>query len=233
MASSNPTLSHMQRAVKDTVHLHWQIFLTQGVIMVILGVLAVIWPQISTIAVDVYVGWLFLLSGVLGLATMFLAQNVPAFLWSLLTAALSLFVGILLLWHPTEGAVSLTLVLIALFIVEGIFQIAASLSYRDVFPESWGWMLASGIADLILAALIIKGWPSTAIWALGLIVGINLITSGLAITMVALAGRSLGRTVANAARQESKVTTPPCQVIVMQPGQISPNNTRAQKRTTN
>ena len=102
--SSNPTLSDMQRAVKDTVHHHWQLFLTQGVIMVILGVLAVIWPQISTIAVDVYVGWLFLLSGVVGLATMFLAQNVPAFLWSLLTAALSLFVGILLLWHPTEGA---------------------------------------------------------------------------------------------------------------------------------
>jgi uncharacterized membrane protein HdeD (DUF308 family) len=92
------------------------------------------------------------------------------------------------------------LVLIALFIVEGIFQIAASLSYREVFPDSWGWMLASGIADLILAALIIKGWPSTATWALGLIVGINLITSGLAITMVALAGRSLVRTVANAAR---------------------------------
>ena len=138
MASSNPTLSDMQRAVKDTVHLHWQIFLTQGVIMAILGVLAVIWPQISTIAVDVYVGWLFLLSEIVGLASMFLAQNVQAFLWSLLTAALSLFVGILLLWHPTEGAVSLTLVLIALFIVEGVFQIAASLSYRNVFPELVG-----------------------------------------------------------------------------------------------
>ena len=198
MSSSNPTLSDMQRAVKDTVHLHWQIFLTQGVIMAILGVLAVIWPQISTIAVDVYVGWLFFLSGIVGLASMFLAQNVQAFLWSLLTAALSLFVGILLLWHPTEGAVSLTLVLITLFIVEGVFQIVASLSYREVFPESWGWMLASGIADLILAALIIKGWPSTAAWALGLIVGINLITSGLAVIMVALAGRSLVRTVASA-----------------------------------
>jgi uncharacterized membrane protein HdeD (DUF308 family) len=188
----------MQRAVKDTVRLHWQLFLTQGVIMVVLGILAVIWPQISTIAVDVYIGWLFLLSGVAGLVTMVLGQNVPAFLWSLLTAALSLFVGILLLWHPVEGAVSLTLVLIALFIVEGVFQIAASLSYRDVFPDSWAWLLASGIADLILAALIIKGWPSTATWALGLIVGINLITSGAAIIMLALAGRSLIRTVAGA-----------------------------------
>jgi uncharacterized membrane protein HdeD (DUF308 family) len=200
MSSSNPTLSDMQAAVKDTVRLHWQLFLAQGVIMVILGILAVIWPQISTIAVDVYVGWLFLLSGIVGLVSMFLAQNVQAFLWMLLTAALSLFVGIVLLWHPVEGAASLTLVLIAFFIVEGVFQIVASLSYRDIFPGQWGWMLASGIVDLILAALIIKGWPSTATWALGLIVGINLITSGLAITMVALAGRSLVRAVANAAR---------------------------------
>src|SRR6478735_7061852 len=121
MASANPTLSDMQAAVKDTVRLHWQLFLAQGVIMLILGVLAVIWPQISTIAVDVYVGWLFLLRGIVGLVSMFLAQNVQAFLWSLLTAALSLFVGVLLRWHPTEGAVSLTLVLITLLIVEGVW----------------------------------------------------------------------------------------------------------------
>jgi uncharacterized membrane protein HdeD (DUF308 family) len=190
----------MQRAVKDSVRLNWQLFLGQGVIMVILGVLAVIWPQISTTAVDVYVGWLFLFSGIVGLFTMFLAKNVQAFLWSLLTAALSLYVGLMLLWHPTEGAVSLTMALTAFFIVEGVFQIVASLSYRDVFPDSWVWMLASGIVDLILAALIIKGWPSTATWALGLIVGINLITSGAAIIIVALAGRSLVRTVAASSR---------------------------------
>ena len=188
----------MQHAVRDTVRHHWQLFLTQGVIMTVLGVLAVIWPQISTVAVDVYVGWLFLLSGVVGLATMFLAQDVQAFLWLLLTAALSLFVGIVLLWHPVEGAVSLTLVLIAFFIVEGIFQIAASISYRDASPDSWGWILASVIADLILAALIIKGWPSTAGWALGLIVGVNLVTSGAAIIMVALAGRSVVKAIASA-----------------------------------
>jgi len=187
----------MQHAVRDTVRHHWQLFLTQGVIMTILGVFAVIWPQISTVAVDVYVGWLFLLSGIVGLASMFLAQNVQAFLWLLLTAALSLFVGIVLLWHPVEGAVSLTLVLIAFLVVEGIFQIATSISYRDVFPDSWGWLMASGIADLILAAMIIKGWPSTAGWALGLIVGVNLITSGTAIVMVALAGRSVVKAIAS------------------------------------
>jgi len=200
MTSSDPTLSDMQRSVRDTVRLHWQLFLAQGVIMLILGVLAIVWPGISTIAVDIYVGWLFLVSGIVGIFTMFLARDVQAFLWMLLTAALSLFVGIMLVWHPAQGAVSLTMVLTAFFIVEGIFQIVTSLSYRDVFPGQWGWMLASGIADLVLAGIIIAGWPGTAGWALGLIVGVNLITSGAAITTVALAARSLVKTVASALR---------------------------------
>ena len=200
MSAIDPTLNNMQSAVKETAGLHWQVFLTQGVIMLILGILAVIWPGISTIAVEVYVGWLFLFSGIVGLFTMFLARDTQAFLWMLLTAALALFVGVILLWHPAEGAVSLTAVLTAFFIVEGIFQIAAWLSYRAVFPNQWGWMLASGIADLILAGLIIAGWPGTATWALGLIVGVNLITSGAAITTVALAGRSLVKTLASARR---------------------------------
>ena len=151
-------------------------------------------------AVDVYVGWIFLLSGIVGLVTIFLAPSIPAFLWSLLTAALSLIVGVLLLWHPIQGVVSLTLVLIAFFIVEGIFQIAAAIRYRDAFSGSWGWMVMSGVADLVLAWLIISGWPGTASWAIGLIVGVNLFTSGLAITMAALAGRSLVKSVASATR---------------------------------
>jgi uncharacterized membrane protein HdeD (DUF308 family) len=200
MSPSNLPPGDMQHVVRDTVRYHWQLFLAQGVIMTIFGFVAVVWPQISTVAIDVYVGWLFLLSGIVGLGSMLLADNAQAFLWSLLTAALSLFVGIVLLWHPVEGAVSLTLVLIAFFIVEGIFQIAASVSYRDALPDSWGWLLASGIVDLILAALIIKGWPSTAGWALGLIAGVNLITSGAAMIMVALAGRSVVKALATAGR---------------------------------
>ena len=186
--------------LNETMRSYWILFLIQGVIMIILGALAIIWPQISTIAIDIYVGWVLLLSGLVGLATIFIAPDAPAFLWGLLTAALCLFAGVLLLWHPVEGAISLTLVLLAFFLVEGIFQIAAAIRDRDAFPDSWGWMLMSGIADLILAALIISGWPGTASWALGLIVGVNLITSGLAITMVAIAGRNMVRALETAAR---------------------------------
>jgi uncharacterized membrane protein HdeD (DUF308 family) len=200
MSTSDPTINDIRHSVRNAVRLHWHLFLAQGIIMTVLGVLAVVWPQFSTVAVDVYVGWLFLLSGAVGLITMFFAPSASTFFWSLFTAALSLFVGILLLWHPIEGVISLTLVLIAFFVAEGIFQIAASLSYREAFPESWAWMLASGIADLILAGLIISGWPGTATWALGLIVGVNLISSGIAITMVAVTGRRLVRTVEKAFR---------------------------------
>ena len=191
MSLANPPLNKAERAITETIRTSWAPFLVQGSIMMVLGVLAVIWPQISTLTADLYVGWMFLFSGLIGLVTMFIAPSASAFLWSLLTAALSLLVGVLLLWHPVEGAVTLTLLLVGFFIVEGIFQIAGAIQHRDAFPGTWGWLLMSGVADLLLAAMIIFGWPTTASWVLGLFVGINLITSGLAITMVALAGRKL------------------------------------------
>ena len=88
----------------------------------------------------------------------------------------------------------------AFFIAEGAFQIGASLSYRDVMPNSWGWLLASGIADLVLAGLIIYAWPASgASWTLGLIVGINLITTGLAIVMTAMEVRNVAKSLSQSA----------------------------------
>ena len=200
MSTLNIPRNDTERVITETIRTYWGLFLAQGIIMMVLGAVAIVWPQVSTLAVDLYAGWMFLISGIFGLATMFLAPNAAAFFWSLLTAALSLFVGVLLLWHPVEGVVSLTLVLIAFFIVEGVFQIAAAIRDRQALPDSWGWLLMSGIADLVLAAIMISGWPLTAIWALGLIVGINLLTSGLAIVMVAVGGRSMVRAAAQPAR---------------------------------
>jgi uncharacterized membrane protein HdeD (DUF308 family) len=175
-------------------------FLAQGIIMIVLGALAVIWPQISTLAIDLYVGWMFLISGLVGLFTLLVASDAAAVLWSLLTAALSLLVGVLLLWHPVEGAVSLTVVLISFFMAEGIFQIAAAIRHREAFPDSWGWLLMSGLSDLVLAAILIWGWPSTTTWALGLIAGLGLITSGLAIVRVAATARDMARMIEQATR---------------------------------
>lgn len=189
MSFSDSTLTQAQQSIRKSVSVYWQLFVVQGVVMTVLGILAIIWPQISTVAVDLYVGWLFLISGAVGTIALFFAPTAGSFLWALLTAALSLLVGVLLLWHPVEGAASLTLVLVAFFAVEGIFRILLSFSYRNAFPESWGWMLISGVTDLVLVAIIMRGWPASAGWALGVIVGANLLTSGIAMIMVALAAR--------------------------------------------
>jgi uncharacterized membrane protein HdeD (DUF308 family) len=195
MTTTNPTLVEMQHTIGDTLRAHWRLYVFQGVLMIILGVLAVAAPAFATLTVDIYVGWLFLISGVLGLIAMFSARNVPGFLWTLVTALLSIVVGGVLLWKPVEGAVSLTLVLTAFFIVEGIFQAVAAFTYRDAIPSRWGWLLASGVADLALAAIIIAGWPGTAAWVLGLLVGVNLLTTGWAVVMVALGARDIAQSV--------------------------------------
>jgi uncharacterized membrane protein HdeD (DUF308 family) len=187
----NAELSDFQNALRTAIRENWKWFVFQGIVMLILGCLAVAEPVIASVAVDIYIGWLFIFSGVLGLVAMFSARDGSAFFWTLLTSALSLAVGIMLVWKPAEGTVSLTMVLTAFFVAEGLFQIVASFSYRDIMPGSWGWMLASGLSDLFLAGLIIYFWPESASWTLGLIVGINLITTGLAIVMTAMDVRNV------------------------------------------
>ncbi|MGO9474316.1 MAG: HdeD family acid-resistance protein [Rhodomicrobium sp.] len=170
---------------------HWRLFLFEGVILVILGILAIAVPAVATLAVDIYIGWLFLFAGIAGLFAVFSVQDISGFLLSLIPAALSLAVGGLLIWKPAEGALSLTALMVIFFAAEGLFQIVTSIAYRDYIPDSWGWILLSGIADLVLAGIIIYGWPVTATWALGVLAGVNLITSGGAIIMAALAGREV------------------------------------------
>jgi uncharacterized membrane protein HdeD (DUF308 family) len=174
-----------RHSLRDEIRGNANLFIVQGAIMALLGMAAIIWPMVSSIAVDFYVGWMFLLSGVLGLGLMFFAPTAGSFVWALLTSALTLFAGVVLIWHPVAGTISLTLVLTAFFLAEGLFQIVGAFAAKSDFPESWGWMLLSGLADLVLVGLILAGWPSSAAWALGLFAGVNLITSGLAIIVAA------------------------------------------------
>jgi uncharacterized membrane protein HdeD (DUF308 family) len=191
MADMDPTLSDMQRAVANAFGAHWKLFLFQGAVMVVLGVLAICAPVAASIAVAIYVGWLLLISGIVGLIAIVSTHHVHAFLWSLITAALSVLIGVLLVLMPVQGAVSLTIVLTAFFVAEGVFQTTVAVASRHVLAGTWVWMLLSGIADLVLAAIIIEGWPGTAVWALGLLVGVNLLTSGWAVVVAAFGGRRM------------------------------------------
>jgi uncharacterized membrane protein HdeD (DUF308 family) len=176
-------------AVAKAIHEHWKMFLIEGIILVILGLIAIVVPQVATFAVTIFVGWLFLITGIVGLVTTFTMRGMPGFWWSLVSAVISIAAGVVLLGWPVNGVLSLTFVLIAFFIIEGVASILYAIEHRNQASSRWGWMLVSGIVDLILAAMILGGLPGTAAWAIGLLVGINLVFGGTAIIGMALAAK--------------------------------------------
>jgi uncharacterized membrane protein HdeD (DUF308 family) len=178
--------SAVARVVRD----HWKLFLIEGVILVVLGFLAVAVPMVAGIAVTILFGWLFLISGIVGLYTTFALRHAPGFWWSLVSGVLAVVVGCWLLIQPALGLVSLTYLLIAFFIIEGVATIMFALEHRAALTGRWGWMLLSGIIDLFLAAVILAGLPGTIDWALGLIVGINMIFGGASMIGMALAAHA-------------------------------------------
>jgi uncharacterized membrane protein HdeD (DUF308 family) len=189
MSVEQSSIQGIQRAATAALREHWVLFLVEGVVLLVLGATAVVLPPIATLAVTILFGWLFLVSGIVGLVTTFWMRHAPGFWWSLLSAALGIIVGAMLLASPVTGALSLTLVLIAFFLIEGAVSIMFALDHRRELSGQWGWMLMSGIIDLILAAMIFAGLPSTAAWAVGLLVGINMIFGGTALIAMALHAR--------------------------------------------
>src|SRR3954464_3992595 len=174
------------RSARETLRRHWGLFLAEGIVLVILGAIAVIVPPFATLAVTILFGWLFLISGVIGLYTTYMMRHAPGFWWSLISAALAIIVGGMLLARPVSGAFSLTLLLFVFFVIEGVVSIMFAFEHRAELPGRWGWMLASGVIDLILAAMILAGLPLSAAWAPGLLVGINMLFGGGALIGMAL-----------------------------------------------
>jgi uncharacterized membrane protein HdeD (DUF308 family) len=189
MSTNQPNIGEIQRAVSKSLHEHWVLYLVEGVVLLVLGATAIVLPPLATLAVTILIGWLFLVSGVVGLFTTIWMRHAPGFWWSLLSAVLGIVVGVWLLAAPTTGALSLTVILVAFFIIEGIASIMFALDHKRELSGQWGWMLVSGVIDLILAALIFAGLPSTAAWALGLLVGINMVFGGAALIAMALHAR--------------------------------------------
>jgi uncharacterized membrane protein HdeD (DUF308 family) len=191
MTMSRPTDEQgIENAVSGAIRAHWKLFLIEGIVLVVLGFAAILVPPIATLAFTLVIGWLFLISGVVGLITTFYMRNAPGFWWSLLSAVVGIAAGLVLLRWPISGTLSLTFVLIAFFAIEGILTIMYALDHRNQLSSRWGWMLASGIVDLILAGIIFAGLPGSAAWALGLLVGINMVFGGTAMIGMALAAKN-------------------------------------------
>ena len=190
MATNASEAREIRSTVSAAIHRHWGLFLLEGILLIVLGSLAVLVPAVASVAATIVFGWILLLSGVIGLITTLRARQAPGFGWSLLSAIIGIAAGLVLLAMPVQGTLSLTAVLIAFLFVEGVASILYAFEHRKGLSGRWSWMLASGIIDVVLALILMAGLPGTAVWALGLLIGINMIFGGWALVWMALHARS-------------------------------------------
>lgn len=183
---------------REDVARHWGWFLALGILLVAAGMAAIVFPLISTIAVKIALGWVFLIAGIAEVVHAFYVKRWAGFFWNLLVGLLYIAVGFWLAFFPLTGILSLTIVLAALFIVEGAMELAMGFRVRP--HEGWGWLIFSGLVAIAAGLLIALNLPSSAVWALGLLAGVNLLVSGWSFIFLALTGRrARGDTVATTA----------------------------------
>ena len=166
----------LREATRQTVRRYSTWYLIQGVLMVIAGIVALLYPFVSSVALVLFLGWILIISGIVQGISLIGAQNAPNFWLQLVSAVLSIIVGVLFLRRPGEGVVTLALLLIVFFMVEGFAKIVFSLTIRPL--PNWGWVLASGIVGILLSFYLLANVTTTAVWLLGVLLGIQLSVKG-------------------------------------------------------
>ncbi len=158
-----------------------------GVLLIIFGMLAIGSPMVAAVAVNVVIAWLIILAGVVHLILAFHAHGAGSLIWKLLVGIAYLFFGAYLIMHPVLGVASLTLILASLFLIEGILNIILFFKMRSLGGSSW--VLVDGVVTLLLGLMIYLQWPSSSAWAIGILVGVSMIISGVTRVMLSLAVR--------------------------------------------
>jgi uncharacterized membrane protein HdeD (DUF308 family) len=188
--TSPEEFARLQSAMSRTVKAHWKAFFFEGILLAILGIAALILPPLASLAITIFLGWMFLISGIGGLIATYWARNTPGFWWSLISAALAVLAGMILLARPMQAVLTLTIVLGAYFLAEGVATIMYALEHRRELTGRWSWLVISGLVDIVISFLVITGLPSSAEWAIGILVGINLLFGGATLIGIALAARN-------------------------------------------
>jgi uncharacterized membrane protein HdeD (DUF308 family) len=183
MMSLDAAAQVMREEMRRTVKRYSLWYLVQGGLMILAGILALVYPAISSVAVVFFIGWLLIFSGIFQGISLIGARHVPHFWLQLISVALFIVVGALFLRNPGESLLTLTLLLIVFFLIEGVSKVIFALTIRP-FPN-WGWVLVSGIIGILLAFYLWASIPVSAAWLLGVLLGIELICEGAAITHLA------------------------------------------------
>lgn len=179
-----------REAMREAVKRHSIWYLIQGVLLMLAGLAAIIFPLISSLTVILTLGWLLILSGVVQGFSLIGARHVPHFWLQLISVILAILVGVLFLRDPGQALLTTTLLLIVFFMIEGISKVVFSLTIRP-FPN-WGWVCASGLVGIVLSLLLWASLPVTAVWLIGVMLGIQLISVGAAVFYLAWQVRQNG-----------------------------------------
>jgi uncharacterized membrane protein HdeD (DUF308 family) len=162
-------------------------FIALGIGLILLGLLGVAVPFVATLATTLFIGWLLIAGGIASAIHAFQNRRWAGFPWVVVSSILYVIAGILVVANPLVGTLTLTLILAGFFIASGIVKIVRALQHRSM--SGWGWLLFDGIITLVLGALIWARWPATAVWAIGLLVGIEMLLGGFSMVMLGSLGR--------------------------------------------
>ena len=186
----------MREAMRETVRKYSTWYLLQGGLMIVAGIVALLYPFFASTAIVVILGWLLIFAGIVQGIGLIGAGNVPHYWLQLISAALAIVIGLLLLRQPDSGLMIITALLIVYFMVEGIAKVIFALTIRP-FPH-WGWVLAAGMLGILLAVYLWANLPVDSPWVLGVLLGILLIAEGAALTYLAWRVRSAAAEVSSA-----------------------------------
>jgi uncharacterized membrane protein HdeD (DUF308 family) len=173
----------MREAMRETVKRYSLWYLLQGLLMVVAGVLALVYPLLASVAMVYLLAWILIISGVLQGIGLIGARDVPHYWLQLISVVLAIVIGVLLLNQPESGLLVMTVLLIVFFMVEGISKIIFALTIRP-FPN-WGWVLGSGLVGIVLAVYLWANMPIASELVLGILLGIMLISEGAALAYLA------------------------------------------------
>ena len=160
---------------------------TTSIIMIVVGILGIALPQFLAMAIALFAGWLMLFAGTIALFITWQGFRDRWVAW--LKPAVLIIVGLLILLHPIAGTAALGLMLAIYFLFDGVAGVGSALDMRP--QTGWGWMMFNGATSLILAMILLLGWPFSSAWLIGLFIGISLLFDGFALLMFCLAAKPI------------------------------------------
>ncbi|GAC1459669.1 MAG: hypothetical protein NVS2B14_13480 [Chamaesiphon sp.] len=166
---------------------NWSLLI--GIFLIVLGIIAIVLPSVSTIVAETWIAWLLISAGGAKLVYAFQTRNDTGFIWKLLLSILYIATGVMLFVYPLTGILTLTLLLASFLLTEGVFELILAFQLRP--QQNWTWTLVNGIITLVLGAMIWFQWPFDAPWLIGTLVGVSVLFTGISRVMLSLNGSSV------------------------------------------